>query len=64
MYFLKSKHKKLIFVHPKMLKNKTLLCISNSTCHTVYANKHISCLIYGRVLTKASNYVGTWNVLF
>ena len=44
-----------------MLKNKTLLCISNNTCHAVYENKHLLCLIYGRVLTKARNYVVTWN---
>ena len=46
----------------KMLKNKTLLCISYSTCPTVYVNKHLSCLTYGRVPTKGRNYVGTRNL--
>ena len=29
-----------------------------STCPIVYANKHLSCLTYGRVPTKRNNYVG------
>ena len=38
-----------------------LLCTSYSTCPTVYVNKNLSCLTYGRVLTKGRNYVGTRN---
>ena len=45
-----------------MLKNKTVLCISYSTCPTVYVNKHLSCLTYGRVPTKGRNYVGNRNL--
>ena len=45
-----------------MLKNKTLLCISYSTCPTVYVNRHLSCLTYGRVPTKGRNYVRTRNL--
>ena len=45
-----------------MLKIKTLLCISYSTCPTVYFNKHLSCLTYGRVPTKGRNYIGTRNL--
>ena len=42
-----------------MLKNKTFLCISYSTCPTVNVKKHLSCPTYGRVPTKGHNYVGT-----
>ena len=45
-----------------MLKNKTLLCISYSTCPIVYVNKHLSYLTYGRVSTKGRNSVGTRNL--
>ena len=45
-----------------MLKDKSLLCISYSTCPTVYVNKHLSCLTYGKVPTKGRNYVGTRNL--
>ena len=45
-----------------MLKKKTLLCISYSTCPTFYVNKHLSCLINGRVPTKGRNYVRTRNL--
>ena len=40
-----------------MMKNKTLLGISYSTCPNVYVNKHILCLTYLRVTTK-----GRYNV--
>ena len=45
-----------------MLKNKTILCISLSTCPTVHVNKHLSCFTYGRVPTKGRNYDGTRNL--
>ena len=45
-----------------MLENKTLLCISYNTCPIVYVNKNLSCLTYGRVLTKGRNYVGSQNL--
>ena len=45
-----------------MLKNKTLLCISYSTCPTVSINNHLSCLTYARVPTKGCNNVGTHNL--
>ena len=45
-----------------MLKYETLLCIPYSTCPTVYVNKHLSCLTYGRVPRDGSNYVGTRNL--
>ena len=44
-----------------MLKNKTLLCTSYSTC-PVYVNKHLSCLTYGRLPTKGRNNVGARNL--
>ena len=43
-----------------MLKNKTLLNISHSTCPTVYVNKHVSLTEALRVPTKGYNYGGTW----
>ena len=33
-----------------------------STCPTVYVNKHLSCLTYGRVPTKGCNYIRTQNL--
>ena len=42
-----------------LLTNKTLPCISYSTCPIVYVNKNLSCLTYGRVPTKGRNFVGT-----
>ena len=50
------------YVHSINAKNNTLLCISCSTCPTVYVNKHLSYLTYGRVQTKGRNYVGTRNL--
>ena len=44
-----------VYVNSMNSKNKTLLCISYSTCPTVNVNKHLSCLTYGRVPTKGSN---------
>ena len=41
---------------------KGLMCISYSTCPTVYVNKHLSSLTYGRVPTKGRNYFGTRNL--
>ena len=41
-----------------MLKDRTLLC---SICPTIYVNKHLSRLTYGRVRAKGSNYVETRN---
>ena len=50
------------YVHSINAKNNSLLCISCSTYLTVYVNKHLSCLTYGRVQTKGRNYVGTRNL--
>ena len=44
-----------------MLKDRTLLCILCSICPTMYVNKHLSRLTYGRALAKGSNPVVTRN---
>ena len=44
-----------------MLKDRTLLYISCSICPTIYVNKHLSRLIYGRAPTKGSKPVVTRN---
>ena len=44
-----------------MLKDRTLLCISYSICPTIYVNKHLSRLTYGRAPAKGSNPVVTRN---
>ena len=38
-----------------------LLCISCSICPTIYVNKHLSRLTYGRAPAKGSNHVVTRN---
>ena len=58
-YVLKNKHDKNFMFIQEMLKNKTLLCISLSTCPTVHVNKHLLSLTDGRVPTRGSNYDGT-----
>ena len=42
-----------------MLKDRTLLCISCGICPTIYVNKHLSRLTYGRARAKGSNPVVT-----
>ena len=44
-----------------MLKDRTSLCISCSICPTIYVNKHLSRLTYGRAPAKGSNPVVTRN---
>ena len=45
----------------KMSKDRTLICISCSICPTIYVNKHLSRLTYGRAPAKGSNPVVTRN---
>ena len=42
-------------------KNRTLLCTSCSICPTIYVNKHLSRLTYGRAPAKGSNPFVTQN---
>ena len=44
-----------------MLKVRTLLCILCFICPTIYVNKDLSCLTYGRAPAKGSNPVVTRN---
>ena len=37
------------------VKNRTLLCILCSICPTIYVNKHLSRLTYGKAPAKGSN---------
>ena len=60
-YLLKNNDLNMFNFHSKMLKIKTSLCTSYSTCPTVHVKKHLSCLTYGRVPTKRRNYVETRN---
>ena len=50
-----------MFIH-RILKNNTLLCISYSTCPTVYVNRYLLCLTFGRGPTKGRNNVGIRNL--
>ena len=43
------------------VKDRTLLCISYSICHTFYVNEHLSFLTYGRAPANGSNPVLTRN---
>ena len=61
MYILKIKHNKRWIFLQWMLKDKTLLCISCSICPTIYLNKHLSRLTYGRSPAKGSSPIVTRN---
>ena len=62
MYTLKIKHNKRWIFLQWMLKDKTLLlCISCSICPTIYLNKHLSRLTYGRSPAKGSSPIVTRN---
>ena len=57
MYILKIKNnKRWIFIHVR-----TLPCISCNICPTIYVNKYLSLLTYGRAPEKGNNPVVTRN---
>ena len=64
MYIIKLNHIVEWVYIQKRFKDRTLLCILCSLCPTIYVNKHLYRLIYGRVPTKGSYPVVTRNRRF